>query len=106
MAYIRKRDGRFQVLVRVNGRERSAGTFGRKLDAERARRTVEDARERNTRFDPRAGDVLVGEWVRVWLATKHDVKPKTMNGYEARRETEDNERVRGPSPVQSRPDSG
>ena len=82
MAYIRKRDGRFQVLVRVNGRERSAGTFGRKIDADRAKRAVEDARDRNTRFDPRAGDVRLDEWVRVWLDTKHDVKPKTLDGYE------------------------
>ena len=80
MAYIRKRDGRFQVLVRVNGRERSAGTFGRKIDADRAKRVVEDARDRNTRFDPRAGDVRLDEWVRVWLDTKHDVKPKTWMG--------------------------
>jgi integrase len=82
MAHIRERDGRYQVLYRKpNGKEVALDTFGTKNRAETEKRTLENTLDRNASFDPRAGRVPLSEWVEIWLATKHDVKPKTLHGY-------------------------
>ena len=82
MAHIRERDGRYQLLYRrANGKEAAAGTFRTKDAAVRGKRVLEDALDRNANFDPRAGRIPLEEWADEWLATKHDVKPKTLDGY-------------------------
>ena len=81
MAHIRKRDGRYQVLVRVNRKEVSAGSFGTLTRAERELRRVQNEQDRNAAFDPRAGTVTLREWSSEWLATKVDVRAKTLHGY-------------------------
>ena len=82
MAHIRERDGRYQVLYRKpNGREAALDTFGTKNRAETEKRILENALDRNASFDARAGRVPLEEWVEIWLATKHDVRPKTLHGY-------------------------
>ncbi len=83
MARIRSRDGRHQVIIRVDGKERSAGTFDRKVDANRMLREVERKSERSAGFDPTAGKVTVAAWSSSWLATKVNAAPKTLSGYQS-----------------------
>ena len=59
----------------------SAGTFGTRDAAERELRRTQNEQDRTAAFDPRAGNVTVREWSFEWLATKVDVKPKTLHGY-------------------------
>ncbi len=83
MGRIRSRDGRHQVVIRVNGREKSVGTFRRKVDANRALREAEREQERSAGFDPTAGKVTVAVWSTQWLSTKVNAAPKTLSGYES-----------------------
>ncbi len=83
MARIRSRDGRHQVLIRVNGKEQSVGTFSRKVDANRILRQIEEQQERSAGFDPTAGNITVAAWSSAWLATKVNAAPKTLSGYES-----------------------
>ena len=67
----------------MHGKERSAGTFDRKVDANRKLREVERQQERSAGFDPTAGNITVDAWSSVWIATKVNAAPKTVSGYES-----------------------
>lgn len=84
MARIKKHYSKWQVLYRDSrGREKSAGAFSRKSDAERQRRTVEYQRETGEWIDPALKSTLLRDWASRWLATRSHLKPKTVLGYES-----------------------
>lgn len=64
-----------------DGRQHSK-SFHRKTDAEKWLRAEESAADRGTWLDPRAGAVVFSEVAEPWLAGLHDLKPKTLAGYE------------------------
>lgn len=84
MAWLRKRGERYHVEYRDQaGKVLAASSHRRKLDADRALRDLETASERVAGFDPRGGRMPASEWAGLWLATKHDIRPKTRAGYES-----------------------
>jgi len=84
MAWIRKHRDKWQVLYYdPAGRERSAGVFSRKIDADRARRDAETQLDRGEWHDPTLGRLTtVAAFAPVWLSTRVDLKPSTLAGYE------------------------
>jgi integrase len=84
MGWLRKRGNRYHVEYRdESGKVLAASSHSRKLDADRALRALETSSERVAGFDPRRGRIPNSEWAVMWLATKHDIKPKTRAGYES-----------------------
>jgi hypothetical protein len=63
-----------------DGRIRSK-SFRRKVDAERWLTTEMGSVDRGAWTDPKAGEMLLGEWCPVWMAGL-TLKPKTRAGYE------------------------
>ena len=85
MARIRKHRDKWQVLYRdpATKKERSAGVFTRKPDAERKRRLIEREIELGEYIDPDLQNTTYQDWVNRWMATRADLKPKTIAGYES-----------------------
>jgi len=85
MARIRKHRDKWQVLYRdpVTKREVSAGVSKRKPDAVRKRRLLEREIEFGEYIDPELRNTTYSEWVDRWMATRTDLKPKTLVGYES-----------------------
>lgn len=85
MARIRKHRNKYQVLYRdpATKKERSAGVFTRKSDAERVRREVEYRIATRTWTDPASGEITLQEWSDRWMQTKAGLKRKTLDGYGA-----------------------
>lgn len=84
MARIRKHRDKWQILYRdPAGRERSAGVYARKVDADRARRDIETQIDRGEWHDPTLGKLTtVADFAPVWVSTRVDLKPSTRAGYE------------------------
>ena len=87
MGFSRKRasrDGRPRYTayyLDIRGRERSAGTFGRKKDAEDARKNAEAAIRAGRRGDPSLGKRLFETYVlREWLP-HHQLEPGVRSEY-------------------------
>lgn len=90
MAYIERRSrkrrdatGRIREVVRYkvryrdfNGRAHSE-TKSRRVDAERRKAEIELELAEGIWRDPRRGDLLLREWVRDWLPTRHDLRATT-----------------------------
>jgi integrase len=83
MARIRKHRNKWQVLYRDPGtkKERSAGVFTRKGDAERVKGEVEYRIATRTWIDPSSGEITLDEWSGRWMQTKAGLKQKTLHGY-------------------------
>ncbi len=69
MARIRKRGDKYHVSHRdpVTRRERSAGTFTRKTDAERQKRAVEYQLQAGEWIDPKLQATPYGDWAQQWF---------------------------------------
>lgn len=65
-----------------DGRERSR-SFRTKVEAERWLRNQLSQTDRGSWVDPKAGDISLQEWSTRWFAGLHDLKPKTVAGYES-----------------------
>jgi integrase len=85
MARVRNHRGKWQVLYRdpATKRERSAGVFSRKPDAQRKRRLIEREIEFGEWIDPDLQNTTYQEWIARWMPTRTDLKPKTVAGYES-----------------------
>lgn len=84
MARVRKHREKWQVLYRdPTGRERSAGVYVLKYEADRVKRSIETDLDRGEWFDPAPGkNTTVGMFAPVWLSGRVDLKPSTRAGYE------------------------
>jgi integrase len=69
MARIRKRGDKYHVSHRdpVTKKERSAGTFTRKMDAERQKRAVEYQLQAGDWIDPKLQATPYGDWAQQWF---------------------------------------
>ena len=85
MARVRNHRGKWQVLYRdpATKRERSAGVFSRKTDAQRKRKLIEREIEFGEWIDPDLQNTTYQEWIARWMPTRTDLKPKTVAGYES-----------------------
>lgn len=83
MARIRKHRSKYQVLYRdpATKKERSAGVFSRKSDAEGQRRLLEHRLELGEWVDPESKRTPYSEWAQTWLTTRSHVSPKTRESY-------------------------
>ncbi|MGW4479402.1 site-specific integrase [Rhodococcus triatomae] len=73
----------YQVRWRTpDGKHRTKGGFTTKKAAEDYATEVEHAQQRGTTFDPKAGGVTFRAVAGEWLASRHDLKPRTRAGYE------------------------
>ena len=84
MARVRKHRDKWQVLYYdPAGRERSAGVFVKKTDADRKKGEVEHELDQGSWFDPnRARVTTVADFSEDWLAGRVDLKASTRAGYE------------------------
>lgn len=88
MAHVQKRtrtDGKPAYLVKYrtpDGKHRTKGGFPTKKAAEAYATTVEFTVNRGSVFDPRSGGVVFRDAAAAWLASRHDLKPRTRAGYE------------------------
>jgi integrase len=62
----------WKVVIDERGRERTGGTFTRKVDADRAAAAITTDKNRGVWVDPRLGTVTFGEVADRWLASKDD----------------------------------
>jgi integrase len=85
MARIRKHRDKWQVLYRdpATHRERSAGVFDRKVDANRVRLTIERDIATSNWFDRDAGAVNLREWAQRWQASITTLAPKSVSAYDS-----------------------
>ncbi|NKR27510.1 tyrosine-type recombinase/integrase [Rhodococcus hoagii] len=88
MAHVQKRTtstGQTRYVVKwrtPDGKQRSKGGFTTKKNAEDYATEVDYNTKRGTRFDPKAGGVLFRVVAAAWLASRHDLKPRTRGEYE------------------------
>jgi len=85
MARIRKHRNKWQVLYRdpARHRERSAGVFDRKVDANRVKSSIERDIATNNWFDRDAGAVSLDEWARRWQASTTALAPASVAAYDS-----------------------
>ncbi|MCH7583817.1 MAG: site-specific integrase [Acidobacteria bacterium] len=84
MARLKKHYGKWQVLYRdPTGRERSAGSFTLKADAQRARKKAEHEAEIGAWIDPELRSLPLSDWSEQWMITRSGLKPKTLEGYDS-----------------------
>lgn len=88
MGSIQKRstdDGQARWKARYRGPDRRerAKTFVRKVDAQRWLTAQEADLSRATWVDPALGTVPLEVWAEQWLDHRHDLKPKTVHGYQS-----------------------
>jgi integrase len=83
MARIRKHRAKWQVLFRepATKKERSAGVFTRRSDAEKVKREIEYRIATRTWTDPASGEITLHDWSHRWMQTKAGLKRKTLDGY-------------------------
>jgi hypothetical protein len=83
VARVRKHYGKWQVLYRdpSTKRERSAGVFSRKGDADKKRRILEYRIETGEWIDPALGRTAFASWSNDWIASRAHLTPKTLEGY-------------------------
>ncbi|ELB89624.1 phage integrase family protein [Rhodococcus wratislaviensis IFP 2016] len=87
MAHVQKRTtqtGAVRYVVKwrtADGKGRSKGGFPTKKAAEDYATTVEYNANRGTTFDPKAGGVAFRQAAGEWLASRHDLKPRTHAEY-------------------------
>ncbi|QYB02737.1 tyrosine-type recombinase/integrase [Rhodococcus sp. USK10] len=87
MAHVQKRttqSGAVRYVVKwrtPDGKGRSKGGFPTKKSAEDYATTVEYNATRGTTFDPKAGGVAFRQAAGEWLASRHDLKPRTHAEY-------------------------
>ncbi|MGH9067788.1 MAG: tyrosine-type recombinase/integrase, partial [Acidimicrobiales bacterium] len=81
MAYIKKRNGRWQAAYRGPDRRERTRTFDRKVDAERwlAGQTADVIR--GAWVDPAAGRLTLGDYADKWLDRRTDLRPTTRAKY-------------------------
>ncbi|WP_278313742.1 tyrosine-type recombinase/integrase [Lolliginicoccus levis] len=73
---------RYEVRYRTpDGKCRSKGGFTTKADAEAYATSIDYKQNRGHAWDARAGQVLFGAAAAQWLASRHDLKPRTRAGY-------------------------
>lgn len=87
MAYVERREGKRGVRYRVRyydtaGDQRSK-TFKAKADADTFAATTEADKYRGDWNDPRLADTAYKDWVKTYLASKVNVKDKTLYNYES-----------------------
>ena len=74
--------GRWRARYRVDGRWISVGdTFATKVDAGRYLDGLRTDIDRGTWRDPRLGRRRLGDWAQEFMATKVELKPKTLASY-------------------------
>lgn len=80
MGYVRRHRGKWQVLYRdpATKRERSAGTFVRKSDANGTLIAVEHDLQAGLWTDPKRGRITLSEWAEAWKGTRSHLKPSTL----------------------------
>ena len=80
MARIRKHRDKWQVLYRdpATHKERSAGVFTRKGDANRVRLTIERDIATGAWISPELSSTTLNEWSSRWSATRTHLKPSTQ----------------------------
>ncbi|MFC9790864.1 tyrosine-type recombinase/integrase [Rhodococcus sp. NPDC127528] len=87
MAHVQKRttkDGAVRYVVKYrtpDGQGRSKGGFATKKAAEDYATEVDFNQNRGTTFDPKAGAVTFRQAAGEWLASRLDLKPRTLQGY-------------------------
>lgn len=77
-------DGKPTYIVKwrtPDGKDRSKGGFSTKRAAEAWATTVEYNADRGAVFDRRSGAVTFREAAAAWLASRHDLKPRTRDGH-------------------------
>ncbi|WP_026002987.1 Arm DNA-binding domain-containing protein [Rhodococcus sp. R1101] len=88
MAHVQKRttstgQTRYVVKYRTpDGKQRSKGGFTTKKDAETYANEVDYTQRRGSAWDHRAGAMTFGAAAEEWLASRHDLKPRTRAEYE------------------------
>ena len=75
---------RYVVRYRTPARGQRKRRFRRLADAERFRSAVEHSKTEGLFVDPKAGRQTFGEYAVRWLATKVDVRPRTLVNLEGR----------------------
>jgi integrase len=85
MARVRKHRDKWQVLYRdpSTHRERSAGVFDRKVDANRVKFSIERDLATSNWFDRDAGAVSLKEWAQRWQASATALAPKSVSVYDS-----------------------
>lgn len=84
MARIKKHRGKWQVLFRdAEGRERSAGTYTFKSDAQKRKVQVERERELGTFVDPALSAYSFASWTETWLSSQVGLRLTTQAFYES-----------------------
>ena len=80
MARIRKHRNKWQVLYRAPAtkKERSAGVFDRKGDANQVKLTIERDIATGHWIQPEQGSTTLEEWAAQWLTTRTHLKPSTQ----------------------------
>lgn len=88
MAHVQKRttstgQTRYVVKYRTpDGKQRSKGGFTTKKDAEAYANEVDYTQRRGSTWDHRAGAMTFNRAAEEWLASRHDLKPRTRAEYE------------------------
>jgi integrase len=87
MAHVQKRmksDGSTVYVVKFrtpDGKQRSKGGFRTKKQAEAYATDAEFHGNRGTAYDPKSGNISFREVAEVWIASRHDLKPRTKQSY-------------------------
>lgn len=76
--------GTWQVRWRDPNGHPQQKTLKRKIDAERFETEMEAAKLHGTYLDPKAGDITVEAWSKLWLANSRDLGPGGRQEYERR----------------------
>jgi hypothetical protein len=87
--------GRWRARYRVEGRWIAVGvTFATKADAGRYLDAIRTDIDRGTWRDPRLGRRTLATWAQEFMATKVDLKPKTLASYRSLPREQDPSRAR------------
>jgi integrase len=83
MARIRKRGAKYHVSYKdpVSKGERSAGTFARKIDAQKQKRAVEYQLQAGEWIDPKLQATPYGEWAQEWFAAQSHLRIGSRESY-------------------------
>ncbi len=82
MNVAKRPDGRWRARYRGPDGKQFAKHFARKVDADRWLTEQHSKLNRGEWVDPALGQVTVGAWAPVWLASKSGLKPTTRRTYE------------------------
>jgi integrase len=73
---------RYDVRYRTPSRESRRKSFARKIDAERFKTQIDNAKDTGAYVDPSRAKITVGPWSDMWLDAQADLSPTTRNRYE------------------------